>query len=160
MLRARVNTCPHTKATRSDSHSSLAVAFYLPHFLLCLLEGFLRRSSFLFFLSDGSQSSFPTESSTASGMARRAESNSLVTLVDVPSRGPANGINGQSGWQVKFSPEFNSMAPLNSWRLKSSREKDFVDKRRVSIAMVSSGFRPFPYGAYATYALARLIRLL
>jgi len=109
--RARV-LCKYMHTQRTDFHSSLAVAFYLPHFLLCLLRGFLRYPRSPSPMTP--QSSFPTESSTASGLAHRAESNSLVTLVGVSSRGPTNGINGQLGWQVKFSPEFNSMAPLNS----------------------------------------------
>lgn len=55
-------------------------------------------SSFLFFFfSDGSQSAFPTESSTASGMAYRAESNGLVTLVGIPSRDRPMGLTGNRG---------------------------------------------------------------
>jgi len=106
-----VNTCTHNGPT---SILPRRLLFIYPISSFVYSGGVPSLSSFLFFLSDSSQSSFPTESSTASRLAHRAESNSLVTLVGVPSRGPTNGINGQSGWQVKFSPEFNSMAPLNS----------------------------------------------
>lgn len=107
---------------------SSAVAFYLPHFLLCLLEG--STEILLLLLSSPPDGSHPPESSTASGTA---QSNRLVTPAGVsfPPRGSTNGISGQSNWQVKFSPGLDSMAPLNP-RLKATREKDFLGKRRRS----------------------------
>lgn len=117
---ACVNTCAQQRSVLSS-----AVAFYLPHFLLCLLEG-----STAILLPPPPDGSHPPESSTASGTA---QSNRLVTPAGVsfPPRGSTNGISGQSNWQVKFSPGLDSMAPLNP-RLKATREKDFLGKRRRS----------------------------
>lgn len=144
---ARVNTCTQRLPNRLPS--SLAVAFYLPHFLLCLLEG----SPAVLFPPPSDLIVFSSESSTASrrtgggwctqGRIKRSRRPCRSSL---SPREPANRISEQSGWQVKFSPGFNSTAPLNR-RPKPSREKDFADKRSRGAREKPppSSFRRFPH---------------